>query len=168
MATAMLQRQLGVRATVTSAGTATNLGQMTTPDAMATMAERGINMTARQSVGLHPDVVREASVIITMERAHVAEVVALSAGAFSKVFTLPEIVARGDERGARRSGESMQAYLNRLHDGRKAADLVRPAGRGPSDEVADPYGKSRAAYRKCADELEDLTRRFVALAFPTI
>jgi protein-tyrosine-phosphatase len=60
----------------------------------------------------------------------------------------------------------MSAWLSRLHEGRMASDLVRPAGKGASDEVADPYGRSRNAYRKCAGELEDLLKRFVALAFP--
>src|SRR5205085_4940202 len=97
-----------------------------------------------------------------LERAHVREVVVLVPAAWPRAFTLKELVRRGEALGHRCPRESLGAWLARAHAGRSHHDLV---GSSISDDVADPYGLSDAAYEETAAEIDNLVARLVALAW---
>lgn len=132
------------------------------------MGRRGLDLGAHRSVPLTPGQVATADLLIGMTRQHVREAVVLEPDAIARTFTLRELVRRAEVVGPRLidgqdGSESVQAWIGRLGLGRRARDLM---GDDPADDVADPMGRSRRFYERCAVEIEDLVDRFVALAFP--
>jgi protein-tyrosine phosphatase len=95
-----------------------------------------------------------------MARDHVRKAVVVDPDVWPRIFTLKEIVRRGERRGGLRKGQPLPEWLAGLHRGRRLADLL---GHEPADDVADPVGRSRRAYARTAAELDDLTRRLVVL-----
>jgi protein-tyrosine-phosphatase len=89
--------------------------------------------------------------------------VLLEPDAWSRTFTLKELVRRGAELGPRPSFESPGAWLARAHEGRERRDLL---GDSLIDDVADPYGGPSSAYEAAAAEIEDLVDRLVSLLWP--
>jgi len=71
-------------------------------------------------------------------------------------------VRRGHDAGARRSDESVDEWLARVHEGRSSRDLL---GWSPDDDVADPIGLSTTFYAEIADEIETFVGELVALAW---
>ena len=98
-----------------------------------------------------------------MGRTHVREAVALAPDTLGRAFTLKEIVRRGEERGGRVPGEALDAWLARLHEGRRPVDLL---GDSDADDVADPIGGPRRSYERTAGELERALRELPAEASP--
>jgi hypothetical protein len=72
-------------------------------------------------------------------------------------------VRRGAEVVRRPPEEPLAAWLTRVHEGRRRADLI---GDDPADDVADPIGGPDRLYLETATDLEDLVGRLVDLAFP--
>jgi protein-tyrosine phosphatase len=165
MAAALLARRLddtGVKATVSSAGLVSD-GRPVTEFGLAVMAARGIDTAAHRSRRLRPEFLAGADLIIGMAREHVREAVVLAPEMFGRSFTLKELVRLGEERGGRRSGEPLEAWLARLHAGRRLPDLL---GDSDADDVADPIGGPRRDYERTAAELDDLTARLARLLAP--
>ena len=162
MAEGLLRRlfaQAGVGASVGSAGLLPG-GAPATPDAVATMADRRIDIGHHVSQTVTAEMVRETPLILAMTRHHVRELCAGYGAPIERTFTLKELVRRADELGSRVHGESVYAWLARLNTGRRTADLM---GDDPADDIADPVGRPRADYEATADILEDHLRRFVQL-----
>ncbi len=162
MAAALLERHLaalGSSMRVVSAGIHATAAPVAA-DAIAVMAERGLDISAHEARLLARDDVRYASVVLTMERAHVAHIVAMEPPAFAKTFCLRELVALASQRGPRRAEEALDAWLARLHLGRRAADVLRT---GADLDVVDPFGRSRDAFERCAQELDELTGAVASL-----
>nr|MBO2502123.1 hypothetical protein [Thermoanaerobacterales bacterium] len=162
MAEGLLRRILalsGVGAEVGSAGLLPG-GAPATPEAIATMAARRIDISGHVSRTVDVEVARTTTLIIGMTRQHVRELCATYGADMDRTFTLKEIVRRGDEVGPRYHGESVRSWLRRLAVGRRPADLM---GDDPIDDIADPVGRPRAVFEETADELERLLRRLVEL-----
>ena len=162
MAAALLGRRLdeaGVKAVVSSAGLLFD-GKPATDDSVAVMAGRGFDTAEHRSRKLRPDLVAGADLVIGMAREHIREAVVLAPAIWGRAFTLKEIVRRGEERGGRASGELLEQWLARLHEGRRRSDLL---GESDDDDVADPIGGPRRSYQRTADELGDLTARLARL-----
>jgi protein-tyrosine phosphatase len=162
MAAALLGRWLedaAVKADVSSAGLLFD-GKPATDHGLAVMADRGLDTSGHRSRRLRPDLVAGVGIVIGMARSHVREAVALAPDSWGRTFTLKEIVRRGEERGGRSAGEPLEAWLARLHAGRRLADLL---GDSDADDVADPIGGPRRSYERTADELDDLTARLARL-----
>jgi low molecular weight protein-tyrosine phosphatase len=162
MAEGLLRRlfaQAGVGASVGSAGLLPG-GVPATPDAVATMADRRVDIAQHVSQTVTDEMARETPLILAMTRHHVRELCAGYDAPMDRTFTLKELVRRGDELGGRVHGESVYAWLARLNAGRRTADLM---GDDPADDIADPVGQPRAVYENTADELEDQLRRFAQL-----
>jgi len=165
MATAMLGRRLEQReipAVVTSAGLR-EAGHPAVEGALRALAGRGLDAAAHRSRRLEPDLAREADLVLALERAHVREVVVLEPEAWARTFTVKELVRRAAAAGPRVAGESLSAWLARLHAGRRRADLL---GASPDDDVPDPTGGSPEDYEATADELDALLSRLVLLGWP--
>ncbi|HEY8547191.1 MAG TPA: hypothetical protein VIL36_19155 [Acidimicrobiales bacterium] len=160
MAEGILRAQLasaGIAAQVGSAGLLPG-GSPAQPDAIAVMAERGIDITRHVSCQLTPQIARSANLVLGMARQHVREACVAYGALLQRAFTLKELVRRGEAAGPRRSDETLYTWLGRIGTGRRPNDLV---GDSELDDIADPIGRPRQFYEQTADELEDLLRRFV-------
>jgi protein-tyrosine phosphatase len=151
--------RLGVGARVMSAGLLDD-GRPAHTSSIDVLAGRGLDLTAHRTRRMTADAVRSADLVLGMAREHVREAVVLVPSAFPKVFTLKELVRRGEALGPRRADESVAAWLARAHAGRRSSDLL---GHSPGDDVADPIGMPRSAYERMVEELDGLLDRLVAL-----
>lgn len=164
MAAALLRRKFetfGVDAHVDSAGLVTE-GQPASEFASVVLSEMGVELGAHRSRRIDIDAIVQADLIVSMERAHVREVVTISPPAFGRSFTLKEIVRRAEAVGPREAGESLADWLARVHLGRKAAALL---GSDRDDDIADPIGRSKAFYAETAAQLDALEDRLVLLGW---
>ena len=166
MAEVFLRRRLqegGVEAQISSAGL--RLEGEPAPDlGVEVLAERGLDLTAHRSRMIDRDLLRSADLVVAMAREHVREAVLAAPDIWPRVFTLKELVRRGAEVGGRAPGESLEAWLARLHAGRNRSDLV---GLSAEDDVFDPLGGTREDYEGAANEISALVDRMVRLAWPT-
>lgn len=154
-----LFRDAGLGVVVRSAGLMRG-GMPATPDAVATMADRGVDISAHRSRQLDADLARTTPLIVGMTRQHVREACATYGAPVGRTFTLKELVRRGEQARGRVEGEDLPAWLARIGVGRRPSDLI---GDDPADDVEDPIGRPRADYEATADELEDLLDRLFAL-----
>jgi protein-tyrosine phosphatase len=160
MAEGLLRAQLsaaGIGAQVGSAGLLPG-GSPAQPDAVAVMADRGIDITRHVSCQLTPEIARSANLVLGMTRQHVREACVGYGALLQRAFTLKELVRRGDNVGPRRDDETLYTWLGRVGAGRRPNDLV---GDADMDDIADPIGKPRPYYEQTADELDNLLRQFV-------
>ena len=161
MAEGMLRALLtdnGARADIGSAGLLPG-GAPATRNAIAVMADRGIDISRHVSRTMDPEIVRSTPLIIGMAREHVREAIVGYGADIDHTFTLKELVRRGDESGPRRPDETVFDWLARVGAGRRSADLVGD----DHDDIPDPVGRSRAYYEATACELDFLIRRLVAV-----
>jgi protein-tyrosine phosphatase len=162
MAEGMLRTLLadnGARADIGSAGLLRG-GAPATRNAIAVMADRGIDISRHVSRTIDPEVVESTSLIIGMAREHVREAVAGYGADVEHTFTLKELARRGEQSGPRRPDETVFDWLARVGAGRRNADLM--AG-SHEDDIPDPVGRPRADYEETARELDILLRQLVAL-----
>jgi protein-tyrosine phosphatase len=162
MAEGLLRAHLheaGINAQVGSAGLLPG-GSSAAPEAVAVMAERGIDITRHVSCQITADIARSANLIVGMSRHHVREACVSYGALLQRAFTLRELVRRGEEIGPRRQDETLYTWLGRVGAGRRPTDLV---GDGSQDDIVDPIGKPRPVYEQTADELDDLLTRFLNL-----
>jgi protein-tyrosine-phosphatase len=145
--------------TVASAGLLES-GRPVVPEVVRVMTPYGIDLAGHGATQLTTAAVEEADLILGMERRHGREAILLVPGAWSRTFTLKDLVRRGEKTGARLAGQPLEAWLDLLGEGRERTDLI---GRAPEDEVADPLGGSLADFRATAAELADLTQRLTRL-----
>jgi protein-tyrosine phosphatase len=162
----MLQVELdrrGIDLPVSSAGL---LGeQQPATEATSDVArEFDLDLSRHESRQLAPSLVRNANLVIGMERRHVREAVLLDPGAWPRTFTLKEIVRRAESLGARSDGEAFDEWVQRVHSGRKPSALL---GTSADDDVEDPTGRPFADHGTTARELSDLVARLAELAWPT-
>ena len=126
------------------------------------LGERGIDLTDHRSRTVTREILLGADLVVAMAREHVREAVVAAPEAWSKIFTLKELVRRGEQVGARSPDQPLEAWLAQLGRGRTTADLM---GTSTEDDVADPLGMPRSAYERMAAELDHLLDRVVVLAW---
>ncbi|MDQ4131965.1 MAG: hypothetical protein M3179_01905 [Actinomycetota bacterium] len=149
----------GVDAHVHSAGLLMD-GQSASPLSVEVMTVRGLDLSTHRSRRMTRELLLDADLILGMAREHVREAAVLVPERWPRAFTLKEVVRRAQQTGPRQEGESLDAWLARVHEGRSLRDL---AGWSDDDDVADPIGKPHAVFERTAAELDDLTRRLVEL-----
>jgi len=167
MAEAMLSHRLahlGVPARVTSAGLLED-GMHPPYEALAVMAEWGLDTSYHRSRRMTEAMLEEADVVVGLARRHVREAVHLVPGAWPKSFTLKELVRRAEWVGPRERGQSFDEWLGKVHAGRSRADLLGASAASPDDDVPDPIGLPQPAYAKARDEIAGLVDRLVELAW---
>jgi len=150
---------LGVDARVRSAGLLDD-GRPAHSSSIDLLAGRGLDITGHRSKRLTQAIMGSADLVLGMAREHVREAVVMVPQTFAKVFTLKELVRRGEAIGPRAAEESVAAYLARAHAGRTSADLL---GNSDADDVADPIGLPRDAYERMVVDLDGQLDRLVAL-----
>jgi protein-tyrosine phosphatase len=164
MAEAMLRHRLdrlGVDAVVHSAGVSIE-GRPASPPGVQVLGRRGLDITAHRSRTVTSVMVAHADLVIGMAREHVREAVALAPESWPRAFTLKELVRRAAGVGPRPPEESLDGWLDRVHEGRRPAELL---GWSPDDDVADPIGLSPSFYAETADEIDRLVDKLVGLAW---
>ena len=166
MAKALFRAHLqgrGCDALVASAGYLTE-GVAPPQEVAAAMAEYGIDITAHRSRVLTPELVGQADLVITMTRQQLIEVVTAAGTAWTRCFTLNDLVRRAETAGPPSEDESIEAWTQRLHGARTRSSLL---GLDLSDDIADPMGGRRSAYSRTAEEIDDLVGRLAKLVCPT-
>ncbi len=168
LAEAALRRHLraaGIPAVVRSAGTmATELG---VDERMVEAGyEIGVDITDHRPRRLTGDLIdtEGGDLLIGLSREHLREIVSLDDTAWTRTFTLKELVRRAEaNRGE--LGRDPARWTSWLGEGR---DIRRLLGEDPADDVKDPYRKSAELHREVAGEIDDLCRRTVATLFEAI
>lgn len=164
MAEALLRRHLadlGIGVELAEVGSCGLLdaGSPAPEEVVEVLAELGEDITAHRSRRLSPQVLEEADLVLTMTREHVREAVMTLPEAFPRVFTLKELVRRGEETGGR-GGRPLGQWLAEVAEGRRTSDLL---GASADDDVADPIGGPLGGYRQTASEISGLCRRLAVL-----
>jgi protein-tyrosine phosphatase len=124
----------------------------------------GVDLSDHVSSQITVEHLVRANVVVTMTRQHLREVVLLLPEAWSRTFTLDELVRRGENLGPRAHGQSMAEWFEKLHQGRHRRDMIGTSREG---DIADPYGGPDAGYRRMAATLADLVDRLAVLLWST-
>jgi protein-tyrosine phosphatase len=165
LAAAILRARLaarGVTAEVESVGLL-EPGYRATDATVEAAAALGIDLGDHLSRRLDVTQIREADLIVGMERGHVREVVVFERDAWPRTFTLKELARRAADVGPRTRDEPLRGWLERVHEGRRSIELL---GASADDDVADPTDTMIGDHDTTARELADLVDRVVELAWP--
>jgi len=138
-------------------------GRPLDPVAVEVLAKHGLDAGSSVSRQLRVGEVRDADLILCLERRHLREVIVLDRDALPRAFTVRELVRRGEAIGPRTPGTTVGEYLAELGAGREPADLTRDS---PDDDIADPTGGPIAGYEHTARWIDGLVHRAVGLLFP--
>jgi protein-tyrosine phosphatase len=133
------------------------------PEVVATGNDLGIDLANHRGRLLTIGDVKEASLILGMTRKHVREVVMMDPGAWTRTFTLRELVRRGQMMRPRDANQSLEDWLIFVNHGRRMVDLQ---GKSKKDDIADPLGGSMRGYRVTAETIAGLVSELVRLAWP--
>jgi protein-tyrosine phosphatase len=139
-------------------------GAKATADTIATLADRGVDLSRHRSRQMTPELLQSADLIVAMARVHVREAVLLLQDVWPRTFTLKDLVRRGEMAGWRMPDQPLDEWLAKVHAGRTPHNMVGTSG---EDDVADPIGRNAAFYRKTAEEIDDLVRRMGTLIWGT-
>jgi protein-tyrosine phosphatase len=164
MAAALLARrlsELGVTARVRSAGML-RAGDPPLPEVISVMAGYGIDLAAHRSRLAGAADLAQASLVLAMAREHLRYAVVTEPGAWPRVFTLRELILRGERIGPRPPGEPFPGWLSRAHEGRERTALL---GDSAEDDVPDPAGQPWRAYADVARLLDRSVARLAELGW---
>ena len=165
MAEAFLRHRLEGRSVDVDVGSAglRLVGEPASANGVDVLRERGLDLSAHRSRIVDRQLLEGTDLALAMAREHLREAVLARPDIWPRAFTLKELVRRGGAIGPRAPGESIDAWLARVHSGRNRAELL---GSSRDDDVDDPIGLDRSAYMKTADELSALVDRLVDLMWP--
>jgi protein-tyrosine phosphatase len=164
MAAALLARRLaalGVTVPVRSAGMIGG-GDPPYPEVVSAMASYRLQIASHRSRVVCAADLTSASLVLAMARDHLRHAAITEPGAWSRAFTLKELIRRGEQIGPRGPGEPFSGWLSRAHEGRERISLL---GDSPDDDVADPAGGPMSAYADTADLLDRLVMRLAELGW---
>ena len=134
-------------------------GEEPTDNTVRYLATRGVDVSGYKSHWMTDHSIRGAHLIVTAEKAHVIAIAGRWPESFGYTFTLPELVERGEAVGPR-GNRRLKEWLGDVNNGRPATlDYLDTE----IDEIADPTGRSPAAWKAAWEEIDDLTRRLVTL-----
>ena len=166
MAEAFARLRLGERGldvTVSSSGQL-EAGYPSPDDVIAVMADRGMDVTGHRSRTFSADIIASADLILGMERRHLTELVAITPGAYTRCFTLPEFVHRLEGLALDPAHQpSLDEIVEMIAAKRTRRDLLRV---GVADEITDPMGHSHKVFDRVADEIEGLVDRLIEGLWP--
>jgi protein-tyrosine-phosphatase len=167
MAEALLTRAAERRratARVISAGVRGLDGAPASDGSVAAMARMGLDISAHRSRPCTPDLLEQADLVVTMEARHVVDLVAMVPDVLGRTFPLGELATAADEahdpalagpstgQGGPAGRNELARWLSAQGVGRSTRDYLHDT----RFDVADPIGSTRARYRRCAAELDEL------------
>lgn len=144
----------GVASRIRSAGTAAD-GQGPIERARLLLATRGLDVDGHTSRPITADGVVAADLILTAEQQHVVAIAGQWPDAFTRTFTLPELVSRARAVG-QRGDLPLAEWLLEIGKGRPTAFDYLDSTDIP--EVADPTGQSPAVWDASFKQIDALTR----------
>jgi protein-tyrosine phosphatase len=119
---------------------------------LAQLARRGVDASGHRSRVVDAETVAAADLVVTMEVAHLRELVGLHDWALGRIVPFRELDRMLDR------PRPVADVLEEL--GRR--EPARYLGAGTRDDVVDPYGGSIRAYRSAVDAIDGLVGRLVA------
>jgi protein-tyrosine phosphatase len=161
IARSLLDRR-GAAVAVVSAGLL-HAGWPPTSEVEWAMRRRGLDVAGHRSRELEGALDPAPDLILGMTREHARAVIELRPELFGRTFTLKDFVRRAGEEGPRRRDEDLAQFIDRLQLGRRPWDL---GGNQPADDIADPIGRPRRFYERCAAEIELLVASLIDAAWP--
>jgi protein-tyrosine phosphatase len=160
MAEALLRRRMQERGVTGRVGSAGFLGSghRATDDAIATMADIGVDLSGHRSRKVTADLLDGTDLVITMTRQHLIDIASLTPDGWERGFQIRDLVQRAVAVGPR--GQPFETWLASVNSGRSRAGLLStPLG----DDIADPIGGTRADYQRTRDVLDGLLTRLAAV-----
>lgn len=151
MAEALLREAWGPGSAhvVSSAGVHAEVGRPPSEGAVHVMRRRGIDISGHASRPVTAAMLDASDLVVAMESQHVVEMVSQHPDVADRTFALRELVELiGD-------GQVVPPTVHGERWGPPGRSVRDHLGRTDWD-VADPIGRSRAHYRRCADELAEL------------
>jgi protein-tyrosine phosphatase len=127
------------------------------------MDQRGLDLRDHRSRRTTVDELAAADLVVGMAREHVRDAALALPEILERAFTLKALVREGEAMPRPLPGSELASWAAVVARTRPRTALL---GASKDDDVADPMGRSRRAHRRCAAELDDLTRRLAALLAP--
>lgn len=163
IAASMLEAR-GIDAVVTSSGLLEE-GLPASPGSVRAVAHRGLSLANHLSRALDVAELRDADLILTMERRHIVAVADLCLDVIGRTFTLRELADIATMVGPRSADRSIKSWIA------GAADMRTPTAvlsLNIDDDLADPMGGPRRGYRRTADQIEELLGVVFEVLFPAV
>lgn len=159
MAEAFLRDRLGYRGVGLVSRGFVRAGSQSPTDTVEAMDLYRFDLRDHRSAVVTADEMGVADLILGMEFDHARRLAAMAPDRMHAVYTLPELVLRGEE-GPPRPDESLDVWLTRLHESRPRHPHM---GARREYEVDDPFGRPARAHRQAAATIADLSDRLAAL-----
>lgn len=137
-------------------------GQRPPPEVILALGAYGLDLSGHRSRRVTLGDLAQADLVLGMSREHVRHAVVVAPDTWPRVFTLRELIRRGEQTGPRVPGERLADWLARVHEGRERGALL---GDSPVDDVADPMGGPPQAYADMAALLDALMGRLAGLCW---
>lgn len=148
---------------IESAGTMLDAdGRPASGGALHSMEKRDLELGDHISRPVTADMIEQADLVLTMERSHVRALVNMEPDAYHRIFTLLEFARRAAAVEPRRSEQALSEWLEDVHRGRTARDLL---GASADDDIDDPIGRRQAHYHRCADQIAEALDTALSAAF---
>jgi protein-tyrosine phosphatase len=157
LAAALLERAVkDRRVTVESAGTL-DLGPLPPfPETIEEGRRLGVDVSGHRARSVRELDLRSADLVLGFEQMHLAAAVVEAGALRSRSFTLPELLDL--VRGHPEQGSEAIDVANTIRETERRTHQ-RP-------EVADPVGRGGKAFRRAADEIDELVTELAALLVP--
>lgn len=156
----MLDRSLlerGVDAIVESGGFL-EAGMAACPTMTTFGSELGLDLSYHHSRPLVDHLVKDANLILTMERRHARDLMVTFDIGFDRIFTIGGLIAQSSSTPP--MGEGLDEWLARVASCRSHAEFL---GANCDDDVVDPHGESKRIHRRAFDHLQTSMDRVAAI-----
>ena len=154
-AEALLRSRLGDAVVTASAGTGARPGLPVAPEIAQLLADDGINAAGFASRRLDETMIREADLVLALAREHRSRVVSLVPAALRRTYTLKEFARLAAQVTPEELADTAGTVAERLRTLTVAAARHRGPAPAEADDIADPFGRSLAAYRAAYTEIVD-------------
>jgi len=153
----------GLPLAVASAG-AMNGGKLTHEHTQSTMAEWNVDLSAKVSRTLTPQLIGGADLIIGMETKHARRSVGEHPPSASRIFLFKELAAISERLGPRlvAAGQTPQAWLRAAH-GLRTQDYTQD---NASLEIPDPIGEPAPVYTALREEFAGYSETILNALYP--
>ena len=151
----LLRRRLDRTVAISSAGTHALVGQPVSPPMAELLQARGLDVSTFRARALRPDMVEEATLVVTMTVAQRAAVVRMVPAAVRRTFTLLELaqLLSTSDGPASTSGEDSPRWAQ-VPSLAMTERFVHLDSRRSLD-VADPYRKPDRVYRRTLEQVSE-------------
>jgi protein-tyrosine-phosphatase len=131
--------------------------------AVDVMRSLGVDISAHRSRIVDATMLERSDLIVVMTRQHLVELASMELGRWDRIFTISELVRRGEAVGPRGQDEPLANWIVRVQAGRRGPDLIAlPL----EEDIPDPMGNPKKSYRRVAEQLRGLTGRLADLLAP--